>query len=78
MMPRLVFGPTEWVAPGVRALPLRCQCCGVRVDVLAPMDVRTMGALIQAFEETHAECVLSESSRGEARSASRGTREEVR
>jgi hypothetical protein len=47
------------VEPGSKALPLFCDACEAEVLVLIPVDMRTLSAVLRAFGDDHAECVLN-------------------
>ena len=50
------MGHTARVPAGTEALPIWCDVCGARVELVLPVGVDALSALAGAFEKRHARC----------------------
>ncbi len=51
-----LMGHSAPVPAGAQALPLWCDVCGARVEVVLPADIDALATLAGAFDKRHARC----------------------
>lgn len=50
------IGHSQTIPTGATAIPLWCESCGESVGIVMPASMRSLGAMIHAFEDAHCEC----------------------
>lgn len=51
-----LMGQSAPVAAGAQALPIWCDACGARVELVLPVGIDALAVLAGAFERRHARC----------------------
>ena len=51
-----MMGQSARVPPGAEALPMWCDVCGTRVELVLPVSIDALATLSGAFEKRHARC----------------------
>lgn len=51
-----LMGQSAPVPAGAQALPIWCDVCKARVELVLPVGIEALGVLGKAFEKAHARC----------------------